>query len=242
MELSAISRGGGLVVCRPSELIAGAIISVDRPHGEMRQLPADCRLARRPAATGASRALTGLNETGAVSVLMEGADAFSAGRSGCALFSGYLPRHPRCLALPMSMPYADAHAASEPDAAWHPWRQVYHASLIGGVDSRQRESGVFIVPVKVPLVVRLSESRTRSGDLRFHQRNQDVGAQWRRPICGGSALRSLQRRPASLPITPNLPRHPLINYELGFADVDALADAGVIEAAPCCQRTNAPYG
>ena len=50
--------------------------------------------------------------------------------------------------------------------------------------------------------------------LGFHQRNQDVGAQWRRPICGGSALRSLQRRSASLTITPNLPRHPLINYDV----------------------------
>ena len=48
--------------------------------------------------------------------------------------------------------------------------------------------------------------------LGFPQRNQDVGAQWRRPICGGSALRSLQRRAASLTITPNLPRHALINY------------------------------
>ena len=42
--------------------------------------------------------------------------------------------------------------------------------------------------------------------IRTLERNGD------RPICGGSALRSFQRRPASLPITPNLPRHPLINY------------------------------
>ena len=85
-------------------------------------------------------------------------------------------------------------------------------------DSTFRRAGGSSDSSRIPNVLQdLGDGAERRGRrclLRLHQRDQNSGPQWRRPVCGGSALPCLQRHSPSLSFTLNLSTDspPLINY------------------------------